>query len=202
MVEHKFVQLRPDLQHLMPSSSFLKMFPAKLDLTLHDLPLYVRFAVRSFQRLVDREDRRAALLDAFRLKNQDVNVTEANQNIAAIAKWTGEILTHWKESYAFEKLPNDTLDVNVIAQFALQFFAIVVACNEVISTLYSDETLRSPTFTLPVDMFVFSVASFYEHDRAANFWKLDVFIRECFLPRCAALQNALRTISTNRLGSV
>jgi hypothetical protein len=114
------------------------------------------------------------------------------ENIAIISEWTDKILANYDESYAFEQDPTGTVDVNVVGQFALQFFAIVVAFNEVISTLYSDEDLRSPAFVLPVDFFVFSVASFYEQDRAANFWKIDTFVRDCFLPRCAALQSALR----------
>ncbi len=192
VIEHKFLQLRPELAHLMPSSSFLKMFPAKLDLTLHDLPLYVRFAVRSFQRLVDRENRRSALASQFLAVNSDVSEAAVGENIATISEWTDKILANYDESYAFEQDPTGTVDVNVIGQFALQFFAIVVAFNEVISTLYSDGDLRSPAFVLPVDFFVFSVASFYEQDRAANFWKIDTFVRDCFLPRCAALQSALR----------
>ena len=43
---------------------------------------------------------------------------------------TDEILADYAEVYDFRATPDGDLEVNVIGQFALQFFAIVVALNE------------------------------------------------------------------------
>ena len=56
VVEYKFLKLHPEQAHLMPSSSLLKDFPSKLDLTLEDLRNCFERASEAFQTWVDSED--------------------------------------------------------------------------------------------------------------------------------------------------
>ena len=55
VVEYKFLELHPEQEHLLPSSSLLKAFPSKLDLTLVDLRTCFVHASEVFQNWVGSE---------------------------------------------------------------------------------------------------------------------------------------------------
>ena len=55
VVEYKFLELYPEQEHLLPSSSLLKAFPSKLDLTLVDLRTCFAHASEVFQNWIASE---------------------------------------------------------------------------------------------------------------------------------------------------
>ncbi len=187
-MEYKFLFLRKDLQSEMPSSSFLSEFPAKLDLTLHDLPIYFRLALRGISSLKKTTNKRK-MIDAFIATRPDSNPIDVSNSVDEFAKIAQQIIKS-EENFDFQPYDADQITMNAHAQLAFQFFELVEAHNQT----FSSEEMRTTTsdvFVRHFDLLIFSTAAFYERSREEHFWGIDTFVRRHFPSRYKKLQTEL-----------
>lgn len=190
VVEYKYLWLHPDKRALMPSSSFFKELPTKLDLTLWDIPNYFDWAEKGFERFSRRPKLQRRLRDALAAEGiTDPAVTEAFA--ARTAAWLDEVYRGHLEY----DIAEDGVFVNVFARVVLQFAKFQAQFNEVYERL-SKQTLPA---SVPMDRFqdvlVFTTASFYEQDPSQHLWLTDDFVADWFETLFTRFVNALQDIT-------
>ena len=169
VVEYKFLALNPEQVGLMPSSSFVKTFPTKLDLTLWDLPMYYDRALEGFQRLAAAPSEAVERLAAAWGVAPAVVQTAATHTGAWLARVHGTDLT-----------PEATM-----GRVALAYLGMHVRLN----ALYARLRLADPGVGF-ADTLVFFLAAYQEEDWAARFWEIDGLI-EAFEPLYRRFREAL-----------
>lgn len=185
-VEHKYLHQHPEKRALMPSSSFFKELPAKLDLTLHDLPWYFEMVQKGFGRLAWSTDERARLTDALRDRGHDDPEALADALAERVATWLD---TTYRADLTYRPA-GDEVQVNVFARVALHFAQLHASLNAIYARLASSPL--PPGFAHFGDALVFTTASFYERDFLQNFWTTDDFLEQWFEVLWARLDRALR----------
>lgn len=185
-VEYKYLHQHPEKRTLMPSSSFFKELPAKLDLTLHDLPWYFEMAQKGFGRLAWSTDERGRLTDALRAEGHEDPEQIADALAGRVASWLDET---YRGDLTF-RADGEQVHVNVFARVALHFAQLHASLNALYERLE-----RQPLpdgFAHFGDALVFTTASFYERDFLANFWTTDDFLEQWFEKLWARLRDALQ----------
>ena len=175
-VEYKFLMQYPEQAHLLPSSSLLKHFPSKLDLTLADLRKCFAHAAEVFRTWVGSEETRHCLkqdLERQLQKPVDSAVLEE-----AVQRCKAQLERHYQPEWAWEKTTDGHLKLNAFSLAALNFLRIHTALLHTYGTLAQLET--GPAFS---DTLVLAMGTFFQKEPQKHLWQLDSFLTEGFLPR-------------------
>lgn len=190
VVEYKFLQLHPEQAHLMPSSSLLKAFPSKLDLTLVDLRNCFERASEAFQTWVDSDGAKhrihAEVCEKLDIPDKERNRQELDDVLEKAVQLCKERLDlFYKPEWFWEKTEDDCLKLNAFSFAALNFLRIHTAFLQTYETLSQIETKYRFK-----DTFVLAMGTFFEIEPQRNIWHLDQFLTEGFLPRWKKLAEA------------
>ena len=190
VVEYKFLQLHPEQAHLLPSSSLLKAFPSKLDLTLADLRNCFERASEAFQTWVDSDEAKhrihAEVCEQLDIPDKEMNRQELDDVLEKAVQLCKERLDlFYKPEWFWEKTADDCLKLNAFSFAALNFLRIHTAFLQTYETLSQIETKYSFKDTL-----VLAMGTFFEVEPQRNIWHLEQFLTEGFLPRWKKLAEA------------
>ena len=191
-VEYKFLQLHPEQAHLLPSSSLLKMFPGKLDLTLADLRTGFSHVSEVFQNWITSKPTQHQLhkeiCEKVGLQTPPTNATEEAKHkelaqvlSTAVQRCKAQLHSFYQPEWAWEtvkKGEDSCLKLNAFSFAALNFLRIHAALIQTYTVLSHNGTL--PGFK---DALVLAVGTFFERNPQENIWHLDSFLTEAFLPR-------------------
>ena len=186
IVEYKFLELYPEQEHLLPSSSLLKAFPSKLDLTLADLRMFFAHASEVFQNWVVSEQTQHQLhkeiCEKLDIPNDATKHKELSKVLSTAVELCKEQLhSFYEPEWAWETVKigdDDFLELNAFSLAALNFLRIHTALIQTYKDLSQIET--SYGFK---DILVLAMGTFFERNPQQNIWQLDSFLTEAFLPR-------------------
>jgi hypothetical protein len=183
VVEYKFLELHPEQAHLLPSSSLLKAFPSKLDLTLVDLRTCFGHVSEVFQNWVASESTQRELhkeiCDKLDIPNDATRHKELSQILSTAVELCKEQLhSFYKAEWAWEKTEDGHLKLNAFSLAALNFLRIHTALIQTYKDLSQIETPCGFK-----DILVLAMGTFFERNPQQNIWQLDSFLTEAFLPR-------------------
>jgi hypothetical protein len=181
VVEYKYLALRPGDQALMPSSSFVKELPTKLDLTLLDMPYYYDRALAGFRRLAERPAASVVLSEA--LCGAGLPEGETVAVVQAFAAHVGQWLEAAHGGEIRAERDGERIRTNTFSRVALSYLGLHVRLNDLYARLMAQR--GDVRFA---DLLVFSVAAYLEADWGRHFWRLDAFLGhfEALLARCEA----------------
>lgn len=191
VVEYKFLKLYPEQSHLMPSSSLLKDYPSKLDLTLEDLHNCFERAAEAFQTWVDSEEVKtrihAEICEKLDITDCQINQKELDSILEMSVQICKERLEmYYKPEWYWEKTSDDCLKVNAFSFAALNFLRIHAAFLHTFEKLSQIETNYGF-----MDLLVLAMGTFFENEPQRNIWQLDRFLTDGFLPRWNKLAQAI-----------
>ena len=190
VVEYKFLELYPEQEHLLPSSSLLKAFPSKLDLTLVDLHTCFVHASEVFQNWVTSELTQQQLhkeiCEKLDIPNDAIKHKELTQVLSTAAELCKDQLhAFYEPEWAWEKTEDGHLKPNAFSLAALNFLRIHTALIQTYEDLSQIETPYGFK-----DILVLAMGTFFEKNPQQNIWQLDSFLTEAFLPRWQKLTAA------------
>ena len=186
VVEYKFLELYPEQEHLLPSSSLLKAFPSKLDLTLADLRMFFAHASEVFQNWVASEQTQHQLhkeiCEKLDIPNDATKHKELSKVLSTAVELCKEQLhSFYQPEWAWETVKigdDDFLELNAFSLAALNFLRIHTALIQTYKDLSQIETPYGFKDTL-----VLAMGTFFERNPQQNIWQLDSFLTEVFFPR-------------------
>ncbi len=183
VVEYKFLKLHPEQSHLLPSSSLLKDYPSKLDLTLEDLHNCFERASEAFQTWVDSDEAKTRIHSEIceKLNITDCHLTQKEldsilEKSVQICKERLEM--YYKPEWYWEKTADGCLKLNAFSFAALNFLRIHAAFLHTFEKLSHIETNYGF-----MDLLVLAMGTFFENEPQRNIWQLDRFLTDGFLPR-------------------
>lgn len=188
VVEYKFILLYPEQGHLLPSSSLLKDYPSKLDLTLADLRNCFEQASEVFQTWVDSEEAKyrihTEICEKHGIANQDLQHTELDEVLEeAVQLCKGELERFYQPEWFWEKA-DDCLQLNAFSIAALNFLRVHTAF------LYTYKSLTQMKSEYGFqDCLVLAMGTFFELEPQRNIWHLDEFLLDVFLPQWKKFNN-------------
>ena len=186
VVEYKFLELYPEQAHLLPSSSLLKDFPSKLDLTLTDLRECFVQASEAFQTWVTSDAAKKRLDMEIREKLDIPNGDTLTPMLEEAAQLCKEQLNQfYQPEWSWEKTADNCLKLNPFSFTALNFLRIHIALLEAYDVLPQIGTQHGFK-----DALVLAMGTFFEIEPQRNIWHLDQFLTEGFLPRWEKLAEA------------
>jgi len=166
VVEYKYLALNPEHVSLMPSSSYVKEFPTKLDLTLLDMPDYYKRALQGFRRFSETGGEIPGLVAAL-----GGEPSSAAAALSAAASHTAAWLTSVHGTWPVSSSDGAVLRVNTMSRVALNYLEM----HALINRMYADLRASDPQIGFG-DLLVFSSAAFLEEDWSHRFWLLDEFL--------------------------
>ena len=186
VVEYKFLELYPEQEHLLPSSSLLKAFPSKLDLTLVDLRTCFVHAAEVFQNWVTsastQQNLHAEICEKLDIPNDASRHTELSEVLnTAVELCKAQLQAFYQPEWAWEtvrKDEEDYLKLNAFSLAALNFLRIHTALIQTYEDLSKIETPYGFK-----DILVLAMGTFFEKNPQQNIWQLDSFLTEAFFPR-------------------
>ncbi len=186
VVEYKFLELYPEQEHLLPSSSLLKAFPSKLDLTLVDLRTFFVHASEIFQNWVASEATQQQLHKEICEKLDIPKDTIKHQELSEILSTAVELCkkqlhSFYQPEWAWESVKVGEagyLKLNAFSFAALNFLRIHTALIQT----YKDLSQIKTPYAFK-DILVLAMGTFFERNPQQNIWQLDSFLTEAFLPR-------------------
>ena len=183
VVEYKFLELHREQEHLLPSSSLLKAFPSKLDLTLVDLRTCFVHASEVFQNWVTSASTQHQLHKEICEKLDIPNDVSKHKELSEVLNTAVELCkaqlhTFYESEWAWEKTKDGSLKLNAFSFAALNFLRIHTALIQVYKDLSEVETRYGFK-----DILVLAMGTFFERNPQQNIWQLDSFLTEAFLPR-------------------
>lgn len=183
VVEYKFLKMYPEEAHLMPSSSLLKDFPSKLDLTLEDLRNCFEKASEAFQTWVDSDEAKHRIYTEIceHLEIQEYREThnELDQVLeTAVHLCKNRLDLFYKPEWFWEETNDNYLKLNAFSFAALNFLRIHNAFLNIYDKLSEIQTAYGFK-----DVLVLAMGTFFELDPQRNIWHLDQFLTKGFLPR-------------------
>lgn len=191
VVEYKFLKLHPEQSHLMPSSSLLKDYPSKLDLTLEDLHNCFERASEAFQTWVDSDEAKTRIHSEI---SEKLNITDCKLTVSELDSILEESVQickdrlemYYKPEWYWETTSDECLKLNAFSFAALNFLRIHTAFLHTFDELNQIETNYGF-----MDLLVLAMGTFFEDEPQSNIWKLDRFLTDGFLPRWNKLAQAL-----------
>ncbi len=191
VVEYKFLKLHPEKAHLMPSSSLLKEYPSKLDLTLEDLRNCFERASEAFQTWVDSDRAknriRSQICDRLNIPDKEFMHQKLDNALEKAVEICKERLDRfYQPEWYWVKTTDECLELNAFSFAALNFLRIHTTFLQTYHTLSQIDTDYSFN-----DALVLAMGTFFEIDPQRNIWFLDQFLTEGFLPRWRKLSDAL-----------
>ncbi len=183
VVEYKFLKLHPEQVHLMPSSSLLKDYPSKLDLTLEDLHNCFERASEAFQTWVDSNEAKYRLhneiCEKFDIQERESNYKELNHILEkAVAICKERLERFYQPEWYWEKTEDNSLKLNAFSFTALNFLRIHTAFLHTYDKLSQIETPYGF-----MDALVLAMGTFFQKEPQRHIWQLDRFLTHGFLPR-------------------
>ena len=190
VVEYKFLELHPEQAHLLPSSSLLKAFPSKLDLTLVDLRTCFAHASEIFQNWVASESTQRQLhkeiCEKLDIPNDEIRHKELSQVLnTAVELCKVQLHSFYQPEWAWEQTEEGHLKLNAFSFAALNFLRIHTA---LIQTYKDLSQIENPCGFK--DILVLAMGTYFERNPQQNIWQLDSFLTEAFLPRWQKLAAA------------
>ncbi len=190
VVEYKFLELYPEQEYLLPSSSLLKAFPSKLDLTLADLRTCFVHAAEVFQNWVTsastQQDLHAEICEKLDIPNDASKHGEVSQILSsAVELCEAQLHTFYQPEWSWEQTEEGYLKLNAFSFAGLNFLRIHTALIQTYKALSKIETPYGFK-----DILVLSMGTFFERNPQQNIWQLDSFLTEAFLPRWEKLAAA------------
>lgn len=197
VVEYKFLELYPEQEHLLPSSSLLKAFPSKLDLTLMDLRICFAHASEIFQNWIASEPTQQQLhkeiCEKFDIPNDTTKHKELSEVLSrAVELCKAQLHAFYQPEWTWEtvKMGEDgDLKLNAFSFAALNFLRIHTA---LIQTYKDLSEIKGPCGFK--DILVLAMGTYFERNPQQNIWQLDSFLTEAFLPRWEKLAAAASSI--------
>ena len=183
VVEYKFLELHPEQEHLLPSSSLLKAFPSKLDLTLVDLRTCFVHASEVFQNWITSESTQQQLHKEICEKLDIPDKATKHQELshvlsAAVELCKAQLLSFYQPEWTWETTEDGDLKLNAFSFAALNFLRIHTALIQT----YEDLSQIDVPYGFK-DILVLAMGTFFERKPQENIWRLDSFLTEAFLPR-------------------
>ena len=183
VVEYKFLELHPEQAHLLPSSSLLKAFPSKLDLTLADLRTCFVHASEVFQNWITsastQEDLHAEICEKLDIPNDTSKHKELSQVLStAVNLCKTQLQDSYQPEWTWEQTEDGYLKLNAFSFAGLNFLRIHTALIQTYKALSKIETPYGFK-----DILVLSMGTFFERNPQQHIWQLDSFLTEAFLPR-------------------
>ena len=183
VVEYKFLELYPEQEHLLPSSSLLKAFPSKLDLTLADLRTCFVHAAEVFQNWVTsastQQDLHAEICEKLDIPNDASKHEEVSQILSsAVELCKAQLHTFYQPEWSWEQTEDGYLKLNAFSFAGLNFLRIHTALIQTYKALSKIETPYGFK-----DILVLAMGTFFEKNPQQHIWQLDSFLTEAFLPR-------------------
>ncbi|MGE0606771.1 MAG: hypothetical protein AB7O62_06560 [Pirellulales bacterium] len=185
VAEFKFIALQPGRAGDLPSSSLLRIFPAKLDLTLQDLPFYFQQATKVFRLWAKSANRRQQTSAALVAAGASSAAAQAAVARAA-AIWDELAEGLFSPSLTWSESPDGRLQVNAFTRVMLNFVGIHRAVIDTYRRLESLSTCGLPLKSYR-DLLVLSASVFFEADRPRNLWRVDEFLSVKLIPLCQRL---------------
>lgn len=190
VVEYKFLELHPEQEHLLPSSSLLKAFPSKLDLTLGDLRTCFGHASEVFQNWVASESTQQQLhkeiCEKLDIPNDALKHKELSEVLnRAVELCKAQLHAFYQPEWTWEKTEDGALKLNAFSFAALNFLRIHTALIQAYKDL---SEIEAPCGFK--DILVLAMGTFFERNPQQNIWELDSFLTEAFLPRWQKLAAA------------
>ncbi|MYB65265.1 hypothetical protein F4X73_11290 [Candidatus Poribacteria bacterium] len=190
VVEYKFLELYPEEAHLMPSSSLLKAYPSKLDLTLEDLRNCFKKASEAFQTWVDSDEAKHSIhaeiceqLDITDDVEKHIEVDRALDKAVQLCK--NRLDLFYKPDWHWEESGDNCLKLNAFTFAALNFLRIH---NAFLNT-YQKLSQLTTQYGFK-DALILAMGTFFELEPQRNIWHLHEFLTEGFLPRWVKLTEA------------
>lgn len=186
VVEYKFLELYPEQEHLLPSSSLLKSFPSKLDLTLVDLRTCFVHVSEVFQNWVTsastQQGLHAEICEKLDIPNDTSEHTELSEVLnTAVELCKAQLQAFYQPEWAWETVQTDKegyLKLNAFSFAALNFLRIHTALIQTYEDLSEIETPYGFK-----DILVLAMGTFFEKNPQQHIWQLDSFLTEAFLLR-------------------
>ncbi len=183
VVEYKFLELHAAQAHLLPSSSLLKAFPSKLDLTLADLRTCFVHAAEVFQNWVASESTQQQLhkeiCEKLNISEDAAKHQELSEILGtAVELCKAQLHAFYQPEWTWEKTEDDYLKLNAFSFAALNFLRIHTALIQT----YEDLSQVKTPYGFK-DILVLAMGTFFEKNPQQNIWQLDSFLTEVFLPR-------------------
>ena len=189
VVEYKFLELHPEQEHLLPSSSLLKTFPSKLDLTLADLRNCFSHASEVFQDWITSEPTQHQLHKeicekmGFRTPPTDATEAAKHKELSHVLNTAVELCktrlrAFYQAEWDWRKTEAGCLQLNAFSLAALNFLCIHTALIET----YRDLSQIEAPYGFK-DILVLAIGTFFERKPQQNIWQLDSFLTDAFLPR-------------------
>ena len=183
VVEYKFLELYPEQEHLLPSSSLLKAFPSKLDLTLTDLRTCFVHASEVFQNWITsastQQDLHAEICEKLDIPNDASKHKELSEILSrAVELCKAQLQAFYQPEWAWERAEDGHLKLNAFSCAGLNFLRIHTALIQTYEALSQIETAYGFK-----DILVLSMGTFFERNPQQHIWQLDSFLTEAFLPR-------------------
>ena len=190
VVEYKFLELYPEQEHLLPSSSLLKAFPSKLDLTLVDLRTCFAHASEVFQNWIASEPIQQQLhkeiCEKFDIPNDATKHKELSEILnTAVELCKTQLHAFYQPEWTWEKTEDGDLKLNAFSFAALNFLRIHTALIQTYENLSEIDVPYGFK-----DILVLAMGAFFERKPQQNIWRLDSFLMEAFLPRWKKLTAA------------
>lgn len=182
VAEYKLLDMR--VTRVIPSSSALKSFPAKLDLTMRDVIYYFRQATKVFRLWAKREDRLQRTVEQLMARGATPN--SAKSAVERAAHIWRELERDWLSPELQFRADDGQLRVNVVCRLALNFLAIHRETLNVYQRIGSMALGDLPLKGLR-DLMLISVAVFFDHAPGTNLWRVDEFVTLKMEPLCEAL---------------
>ena len=187
VVEYKFLELYPEQEHLLPSSSLLKAFPSKLDLTLADLRTCFVHAAEVFQNWVSSESTQQRLhkeicekaglqtlptnAEKGAVQTPPINAEEAAQHeevsqilSSAVELCQAQLQAFYQPGWFWEQTEDGYLKLNAFSFAGLNFLRIHTALIQTYKVLSEIEAPYGFK-----DILVLSMGTFFEKKSAAAY---------------------------------
>ena len=187
VAEYKLLSSRWTHEGNFESSSYFRLLPSKLDLTLRDVRFYYRQATKTFRTWAASRKRQAAL--SAELVARGASPAEAEGAVAqAVELWRRHAEGPLADVLQWER-GEDGLRTNAYTRAVLNFLGVHRALLEA----YQQLGEASPE-SLPLlgyhDLLVLGASVFFEADRVRNLWRIDEFLSVRFVELCRALGEA------------
>ncbi len=182
VIEYKFAQENPELEEAMQNSSIFRDTPTKLDLTLVDVPFYFGQATKMFSLWAARESRHKRTINQLMTVFRSDEATASRAIQRAVEVWNE--LSAGECSQQIHILDTEQgSKPNLIARWYLNTVSIHHALTTAFRALDDLDTTGLPLRSFK-EMLVLSASIFFEQNPRDNYWKVDEFISEYFVPLC------------------
>ena len=176
IVEYKYLSLHSEYRERLISSSFFKEMPTKIDLTISDVSYFFGLALKGFERLIAEPGRREALIAEYREHRSGADVKHIRGAVDRLTQRTAEWLNWLFAPELRYEETDEGIYMNRCGRILFNLLGLNAVLNSKIRALKEQRIPRDLPVRSFEDLLVLSLATFYEHDRERNFWRLDEYV--------------------------